>query len=112
MTLTLIKGTQLAVEEQGYAPLRRLVTGLPPRRPGLDYWPVHVRFVVDKVALEQVFLLVIIIQSFTLTLILFLSGFGSVLAFGTQVRWFKPARSRRIFQGEKKSSERLTSEGK
>ena len=26
---------------------------------------------------------------------------GSVLAFGTQVRWFKPGRSRRIFQGEK-----------
>jgi hypothetical protein len=24
-----------------------------------------------------------------------------VLAFGTQVRWFKPGRSRRIFQGEK-----------
>ena len=26
---------------------------------------------------------------------------GSVLAFGTQVRWFKPGRSRRIFKGEK-----------
>ena len=26
---------------------------------------------------------------------------GSVLAFGTQVRGFKPGRSRRIFQGEK-----------
>jgi hypothetical protein len=25
-----------------------------------------------------------------------------VLAFGTQVRWFKPGRSLRIFQGEKK----------
>ena len=36
---------------------------------------------------------------------------GSVLAFGTQVRGFKPGRSRRIFQG-KKSSARLTSEGK
>jgi len=34
-----------------------------------------------------------------------LSGFGglgvSVLAFGTQVRGFKPGRSRRIFKGEK-----------
>jgi hypothetical protein len=34
-----------------------------------------------------------------------LSGFGglgvSALAFGTQVRGFKPGRSRRIFQGEK-----------
>ena len=28
---------------------------------------------------------------------------GSVLAFGTQVRGFKPGRSRRIFQGEKNS---------
>ena len=26
---------------------------------------------------------------------------GSVLAFGTQIHGFKPARSRRIFQGEK-----------
>ena len=31
---------------------------------------------------------------------------------GTQVRGFKPGRSRRIFQGEKKSSARLPSEGK
>ena len=37
---------------------------------------------------------------------------GSVLAFGTQVRGFKPGRSRRIFQGEKKSSARLPSDGK
>ena len=37
---------------------------------------------------------------------------GSVLAFGTQVRVFKPGRSRWIFQGEKKSSARLPSEGK
>jgi len=36
---------------------------------------------------------------------------GSVLAFGTQVRGFKPGRSRRIFKGEK-SSARLPSEGK
>ena len=42
-------------------------------------------------------------------------GFGglevSVLASGTQVRWFKPGRSRRIFRA-KKSSARLPSEGK
>ena len=37
---------------------------------------------------------------------------GSVLAFGTQIRGFKPGRSRRIFQDEKKSSTRLPSEGK
>ena len=36
---------------------------------------------------------------------------GSVLAFDTQVRGFKPGRSSRIFQG-KKSSARLPSEGK
>ena len=36
---------------------------------------------------------------------------GSVLAFGIRVREFKPDRSRRIFQGEKKSSA-LPSEGK
>jgi hypothetical protein len=35
---------------------------------------------------------------------------GSVLAFGTQVRGFKPGRSRRIFRAEK-SSTRLPSEG-
>jgi len=35
----------------------------------------------------------------------------SVLAFGTQVRGFKPGRSRRIFRA-KKSSQRLPSEGK
>ena len=43
------------------------------------------------------------------------SGFGGlevrVLAFGTQVRGFKPGRSRRIFRA-KKSSARLPSEGK
>ena len=37
---------------------------------------------------------------------------GTVLAFGTQVRVFKPGRNRRIFQGEKKSSTRLPSERK
>ena len=36
---------------------------------------------------------------------------GSVLAFGTQVRGFKPGRSCRIFQG-KRTSARLPSEGK
>jgi hypothetical protein len=36
---------------------------------------------------------------------------GSVLAFGTQVRGFKPGRSRRVFRA-KKSSARLPSEGK
>jgi hypothetical protein len=35
--------------------LRRLVAGLPPRRHGFDSGPVHVGFVVDKVALGQVF---------------------------------------------------------
>jgi hypothetical protein len=35
--------------------LRRLVAGLPPRRPGFDPGSVHVGFVVDKVALGQVF---------------------------------------------------------
>jgi hypothetical protein len=44
-----------------------------------------------------------------------ISGFGglgvSAMAFGTQVRGFKPGRSRRIFQGEK-SSARFPSEGK
>jgi hypothetical protein len=34
--------------------LRRLVAGLPPRRPGFDPRSVHVGFVVDKVALGQV----------------------------------------------------------
>jgi hypothetical protein len=35
--------------------LRRLVVGLSPRRPGFDPGSVHVGFVVDKVALGQVF---------------------------------------------------------
>jgi hypothetical protein len=35
--------------------LRRLAAGLPPRRPGFDPLSVHVGFVVDKVALGQVF---------------------------------------------------------
>jgi hypothetical protein len=36
--------------------LTRLVAGLLPRRPGFDPGSVHVGFVVDKVALKQVFL--------------------------------------------------------
>jgi hypothetical protein len=35
--------------------LRRLVAGLSPRRSGFDPGSVHVEFVVDKVALGQVF---------------------------------------------------------
>jgi hypothetical protein len=35
--------------------LRRLVAALPPRRPGFDPGSVHVEFVVEKVALGQVF---------------------------------------------------------
>jgi hypothetical protein len=35
--------------------LRRLAAGLPPWRPGFDPGSVHVGFVVDKVALGQVF---------------------------------------------------------
>jgi hypothetical protein len=35
--------------------LRRLVAGLSPRRPGFDPGSVHVGFVVDKVALGQIF---------------------------------------------------------
>ena len=35
--------------------LRRLVAGLPPRRPGFDPGSVHVGFVVNKVTLGQVF---------------------------------------------------------
>jgi hypothetical protein len=35
--------------------LRRLAAGLPPRRPGFDPGSVHVGFVVEKVALGQVF---------------------------------------------------------
>jgi hypothetical protein len=34
---------------------RRLVAGVSPRRPGLDPGSVHVEFVVDKVALGQVY---------------------------------------------------------
>jgi hypothetical protein len=35
--------------------LRRLAASLPPRRPGCDPGSVHVGFVMDKVALGQVF---------------------------------------------------------
>jgi hypothetical protein len=40
--------------------LRRLVAGLSPRRPRFDPRPVHLGFVVDKVALGQVFSLVLL----------------------------------------------------
>ena len=43
-------------------------------------------------------IIIIIIYSLILTSVL---SRGSVLAFGTQVRGFKPGRSRRIFKGEK-----------
>jgi hypothetical protein len=39
--------------------LRSLVAGLSPRRPGFAAGSIHVGFVVDKVALEQVFLRVL-----------------------------------------------------
>jgi hypothetical protein len=39
--------------------LRRLVASLSPRRPGFDPGSVHVRFVVDKVALGQFFLRIV-----------------------------------------------------
>jgi hypothetical protein len=39
--------------------LRRLAAGLPPRRPGFNPGSVHVGFMVDKVALGQVFLRVL-----------------------------------------------------
>jgi hypothetical protein len=35
--------------------LRRLAAGLPPRRPGFDPGSVHVGFMVDRLALGQVF---------------------------------------------------------
>jgi hypothetical protein len=35
--------------------LRRLIPGYPPRRPGIYPKSSHMEFVVDKVALEQVF---------------------------------------------------------
>jgi hypothetical protein len=38
-----------------YNELRRLVAGLSPRRPGFEIRSVHVGFVVDRVALRQVF---------------------------------------------------------
>jgi hypothetical protein len=39
--------------------LRRLVAGLSLRRPGFDPVSIHVGFVVDKVAVGQIFLLVL-----------------------------------------------------
>ena len=43
--------------------LRRLLTGLSQHRGRVDCWPVHVVFLVDKVALGQVFLRVFCIFS-------------------------------------------------
>jgi hypothetical protein len=45
--------------------LRRLAAGLPPRRFGADLGSVHVGFVVDKLALGQVFLQVLPFSSVT-----------------------------------------------
>jgi hypothetical protein len=39
--------------------LRDSVAGISPQRPGFNTRPVHVRFVVDKVAMEQVSLIVL-----------------------------------------------------
>jgi hypothetical protein len=47
------------VKVTAYHRLRRLVAGLPLRRPGFDPGSVHVGFVVEKVALGQVFLRVV-----------------------------------------------------
>ena len=80
MTLFLKKGRKLTVQDQGYARHRQLVAGLSTRRPGFDCWPVHVMFVVDKVALEQVFFSeylgfpVLSLSQFTFTLKFLLSG--------------------------------------
>ena len=63
-----------------------------------DRMPVHVGFVVEKVAPGQIFQVCPV--SITPPKRLRWSR-GSVLAFGTQLRGFKPGRSRRIFQGEK-----------
>ena len=41
--------------DTGRAMVRRLVAGLPPRRPGFNPGSAHVGFLVDKVALGEVF---------------------------------------------------------
>ena len=45
------------------APLGRLDAVLAPEKPGFDYWPQHVRYVVDKVASGRIFLKVLQIPS-------------------------------------------------
>jgi hypothetical protein len=47
--------TQKTRQIKARAVLKRLVAGFPPRRPGIEPGSVHVGFVVDKVALGQVF---------------------------------------------------------
>jgi hypothetical protein len=56
--MNLVNGTYCLYQQSNTAVpwLRRLVAGLPPRRPGFDAGSVHVGFVVDKVALGQLFL--------------------------------------------------------
>ena len=51
--------TPLMISLQAVPWLRRSVAGLSPRRPGFDPGSVHVGFVVDNVALGQVFLRVL-----------------------------------------------------
>jgi hypothetical protein len=57
--------------------LRRLVAGLSPRRPAFATRSVHVGFVVDKVALGQVFLRVLV----------FPYQYHSTVAFHTCITW-------------------------
>jgi hypothetical protein len=52
-------GVRLTLRIMAVPWLRRLVAGLSPRRPGFDSGSVHIGFVVDRVALGQVFLRVL-----------------------------------------------------
>jgi hypothetical protein len=47
--------SMIKVDYEAVPWLRRLVAGLSPRRPGFDPGSLHVGFMVDKVALGQVF---------------------------------------------------------
>jgi hypothetical protein len=49
--MTAIRWCQSKVDVRAVSWLRRLVAGLPPRRPEFDPGSVHLGFVVDKVAL-------------------------------------------------------------
>jgi hypothetical protein len=51
--------TKIMFTSKQISRLWRLAAALPPRRPGFDPGSVHVGFVVDKVALAQVFLRVL-----------------------------------------------------